>query len=1230
MQREEDEAPLGSTSGLDLNDAALATYFEDSLLLNAEESNREGGGGGGGGLIVTPYLQTASSAVSTEENHVTPTTRAPSLGLPFSLSFGQMYPHREIDFSEIQFDNEPIGRGAFGTVYRATWRGAQVAVKRLNLARITEVELEQIRREASLMASLGSHPNVLESIGVCTKPPNVCLVSPYHRNGSIHDYLKAHPNVDWLTRVGFARDAAAGVFHTHCEHIVHRDLAARNFLLDGNLVAMVSDFGLSRLALAEGGQGVTGTNFGPVKHMAPESIVNRVYSQKSDAFSFGVFLYELVTMQEPYPEESLLKVALEVVKEGRRPVIPSDCPPVFRDLMTRCWKEDPEERPGFAEILEILETYKRELLAQEKAASEEAVAALPGSSFEQTIHKNMNENEFPSNNNHNNNKNEQEKEQEGTLEYYMSSDEHLHDLVVKAMNTVTGFNVQSRRWHLKTYPCCFVASEAVDWLLQNTNVKTRAEAVQLGDRLVRKKIIVHVVDQDKRFQDDYFFYRFVEKAKLVVIGGGFAGSTIAKRLERNLDVTLIDTKSYFEFVPSFIELATAATASTSNNDKEINERQQQNFMLERVRKEHTSYLGSTEVVVCKEGVSSVTSKEVILMDGRCFRYNYLCICTGSRYDVAASLGLSFSSSSTPSSSSESSEPIASPSSKDRRQTQLEKLTQLIEEEQQQQLQTTKKQEQGEDQNMKKEKEEDKEKRRDRPDFLNKEVQDKRIVDCRSAESIINASNILNDERTKHIVIVGGGPTAVELLGELTSRYSNKHFTLVCPRSRLLHRMPASASAFALQHFQKHFANNVTFLFHHLVVGLTNDGRCLLQLVDYEEEEREQAQQPQPREETEQEEADDDDSTSSSSSSSSTSISARGDKPKEEEEEEEREEDEKHFGKKEKKKKHKEKRKKRRSPLSPRIQYDGGLSPKRELGEDQHQHFLPQLSPPTRERRVLVKLGGETKKSVPADLIYAAVGFAPNTEFLRRSDSQLFASALNERGEVRVNPFFQVGGMPNVFALGDIVSIETLCLPPSSSSLFSSSPSSSSSFIYDSSSAAFVTRSRTLSSGSMHRYRRRKQRSSQPSLSSSPLETSSSSLSSSSSSSPSSSFRRITLGGLSRSSPKGETLSFSSMSAQSVWISEEKLASNAERHAEVVAKNIKHMSRSSVCKLRSYTPICASTMMMNCGCDLQQQQQQQRIVSLGRTKSMSLKGGAVSKTKTAAKFRTLFPSREAPS
>lgn len=266
-----------------------------------------------------------------------------------------------IAWKELKLREEPIGTGAFGTVYRGKWRGASVAVKLVNLPRVVDKAMqEDFHREARLMQKLGNHPNVMQLIGVVAEPGYYAIVMPYCRLGSLHSALfKRKEKFSKKVLIRMARDAAAGILSLHCEKVIHRDIAARNILLAENYKVLVTDFGLSRIK--KEAEAHTKSNLGPVRYMAPEAITRREYSEASDAFSFGVLLWEMVTRKEPWEGETVIEVAVKVGKEGKRLKIPDKCDPCMKELMEECWQENPADRPDFQRIHKKLRKRYKEL-----------------------------------------------------------------------------------------------------------------------------------------------------------------------------------------------------------------------------------------------------------------------------------------------------------------------------------------------------------------------------------------------------------------------------------------------------------------------------------------------------------------------------------------------------------------------------------------------------------------------------------------------------------------------------------------------------------------------------------------------------------------------------------------------------------------------------------------------------------------------------------------------------
>ncbi|KAF4319506.1 hypothetical protein BBO99_00000769 [Phytophthora kernoviae] len=256
-----------------------------------------------------------------------------------------------VDFKELQIE-EMIGQGAFGTVHRAKWRGTAVAVKILVCQHLTADILEEFEAEVQIMSIL-RHPNICLLMGACLEPPTRCLVIEYLPRGSLWNVLRQDVVIDHTKQYGFARDTALGMNYLHSFQppILHRDLKSPNLLIDSSYALKISDFGLARVRAHF--QTMTG-NCGTTQWMAPEVLAAEKYTEKADVFSYGVVVWETVTRQCPYEGLTQIQAALGVLNNNLRPIVPENCPPLFKKLMTLCWESSPEERPSFETVLEIL------------------------------------------------------------------------------------------------------------------------------------------------------------------------------------------------------------------------------------------------------------------------------------------------------------------------------------------------------------------------------------------------------------------------------------------------------------------------------------------------------------------------------------------------------------------------------------------------------------------------------------------------------------------------------------------------------------------------------------------------------------------------------------------------------------------------------------------------------------------------------------------------------------
>eukprot|EP01117_Protostelium_nocturnum_P021037 TRINITY_DN997_c0_g1_i2.p1 TRINITY_DN997_c0_g1~~TRINITY_DN997_c0_g1_i2.p1 ORF type:complete len:1328 (+),score=430.37 TRINITY_DN997_c0_g1_i2:1731-5714(+) len=261
-----------------------------------------------------------------------------------------------IDFGDIK-GKEQIGAGAFGVVYKAEWRGINVAVKQIRAEHVTVEQVKDFLGEVGILQSLRSHPNVVLFLGITIPPQPLALVIELCEGGSLYAYLRSN-ELSFETKIKMLSGVATGMLHLHLEKVIHRDLAVRNILLTKFNEPKVADFGLSR-QLDTQAASVTNSEVGPLKWMSPESILERSYSNKSDAWSFGVVIWEVLTVQDPFSDLTPVEAALQVCTLERRLAIPDGIPIALSNLMTACWKRDPNERPEFAEICTVFSALER-------------------------------------------------------------------------------------------------------------------------------------------------------------------------------------------------------------------------------------------------------------------------------------------------------------------------------------------------------------------------------------------------------------------------------------------------------------------------------------------------------------------------------------------------------------------------------------------------------------------------------------------------------------------------------------------------------------------------------------------------------------------------------------------------------------------------------------------------------------------------------------------------------
>ena len=245
---------------------------------------------------------------------------------------------------------EPLGRGGMGEVYRArdTRLNRPVAIKFLSAELADAVWLRRFQQEAQTASSL-NHPHILTVFEAGEWDGRHYLVTEFIDGGTLKDWAGAERRT-WRQIVEMIVGVADGLAAAHSINILHRDIKPENILVTKNGYAKLADFGLaklienanaSRAITAEGtGRGVI---VGTIAYMSPEQASGKPLDARSDVFSFGVVLYELVAGHRPFAGTSNLEV-LQAIIHGEPKPLGDEVPLPLRMIVDKALEKDPAER----------------------------------------------------------------------------------------------------------------------------------------------------------------------------------------------------------------------------------------------------------------------------------------------------------------------------------------------------------------------------------------------------------------------------------------------------------------------------------------------------------------------------------------------------------------------------------------------------------------------------------------------------------------------------------------------------------------------------------------------------------------------------------------------------------------------------------------------------------------------------------------------------------------------
>jgi len=248
----------------------------------------------------------------------------------------------------------PLGSGGSAQVYRGSWQGQEVAIKKISGV----AHLEEMTKEINALRRL-RHPRLVRFIGACIQPPLLLVLTEFMAGGSLHDRLfdskGKHQPLTTHQRGCIAVQCAEGLTFLHSQRVVHRDLKSMNILLDAGGNAKICDFGLAQQIKIEAthitrkseGEG------GSPRYMAPECYDPRhgKLTEKVDIWALGCIFIEVFAGVLPYADcMSMAQLSARILVQKQGPQVPSSVSPGLRSLIATCFNFNPDRRPGAQDL----------------------------------------------------------------------------------------------------------------------------------------------------------------------------------------------------------------------------------------------------------------------------------------------------------------------------------------------------------------------------------------------------------------------------------------------------------------------------------------------------------------------------------------------------------------------------------------------------------------------------------------------------------------------------------------------------------------------------------------------------------------------------------------------------------------------------------------------------------------------------------------------------------------
>ena len=260
----------------------------------------------------------------------------------------------EIEYKSIELKRK-LGDRQFSEVWEGTWNSTTPVT--IETPKPGLVGVYDFLAEAQIMKKL-QHDKLIKLYGVCTQKKSFYIVTEFMKHGNLLDYLTKgegqHLKLPELIDIG--AQVANGMAYLESQHYVHRNLGARNILVGEGNIVKIGNFGLARVLVYDTYIAGKEEEYS-LKWTDPCGLNYQWFTIKSDVWSFGVFLTELVTHGcEPYPGMTDDEVLAQVTQGYCMPK-PPGCPGPLYLIMLECWKVDPQERPTFENLKYQLDDY---------------------------------------------------------------------------------------------------------------------------------------------------------------------------------------------------------------------------------------------------------------------------------------------------------------------------------------------------------------------------------------------------------------------------------------------------------------------------------------------------------------------------------------------------------------------------------------------------------------------------------------------------------------------------------------------------------------------------------------------------------------------------------------------------------------------------------------------------------------------------------------------------------